>query len=199
MMQIQSTLGTILLTTLLLAGCGSDPADTRHNTGMAGEHNLLDQTHEPIDQMIAVIHPTQGNETRGVVRFTREGDQVRVEAIINGLNNESLHGFHIHEFGDCSADNAISAGGHFNPYEQPHASPLDSERHAGDLGNLESDGEGSAQLSYLDPVLSLEGPSSILGRGVVVHADEDDFETQPTGDAGGRIGCGVIGIAQPGN
>ncbi len=149
------------------------------------------------DRLIAVIHPTEGNDTQGVVTFSREGDDVRVVATVDGLDEEGLHGFHIHQYGDCSAEDATSAGGHFNPYGMPHAGPTDDERHMGDLGNLVSDENGIATLDYIDPVIELDGEFSIVGRSVVVHAQQDDLETQPTGDAGARLGCGVIGIAEP--
>lgn len=148
------------------------------------------------DQLVAVVHPTAGNNASGTVRFIREGGQVRVAANISGLEPNSQHGFHIHQYGDCSAEDGTSAGGHFNPMDHPHAGPDSEQRHVGDLGNLESNEDGVAELNYRDPVLTFEGVSSILGRGVVVHAGRDDMESQPTGDAGSRIGCGVIGIAQ---
>jgi len=149
------------------------------------------------DRMTAVIHPTEGNEASGVVTFVREGDNVRVTATVAGLEPESMHGFHIHEYGDCSAEDATSAGGHYNPYGMPHSSPTDTERHMGDLGNLIADEEGIATVDFVDEVLEMDGIFSILGYGVVVHAEEDDLVSQPTGDAGARIGCGVIGVAQP--
>lgn len=149
------------------------------------------------DRLISVVTPTVENEVAGVVTFTREGENVRVIATITGLEPESMHGFHIHQYGDCSDENGLSAGGHFNPFGMPHGAPTDNERHIGDLGNLTSDANGVASLDYVDTVLDLDGAFSILGRGVVVHAGEDDLESQPTGDAGSRIGCGVIGVAQP--
>ncbi|MEX1063603.1 MAG: superoxide dismutase family protein [Balneolaceae bacterium] len=149
------------------------------------------------DRLVAVIHPTDGNEASGVVTFSREGDDIRVIATISDLEPESRHGFHIHEYGDCSADDGTSAGGHFSPYGMRHGAPTDDERHMGDMGNLAVDEEGVATIDYVDTTLELEGAFSIAGRGVVVHAGEDDLESQPTGDAGARIGCGVIGISQP--
>jgi superoxide dismutase, Cu-Zn family len=149
------------------------------------------------DRMVAVIHPTAGNEATGVVTFTREGENVRVIATVSGLEPESLHGFHVHQYGDCSDESGLSAGGHFNPYGMPHSGPTDTQRHVGDLGNLASDENGVATLEFTDEVLEMNGMFTILGRGVVIHAGEDDLESQPTGDAGARIGCGVIGVAQP--
>ena len=90
----------------------------------------------------------------------------------------------------------VVSGGHFNPAGDPHAGPHDAKRHAGDLGNVEANKDGVADVEYVDPVLSFEGPTSVLGRGVIVHAAADDFKTQPTGNAGGRVACGVVGAAK---
>lgn len=144
---------------------------------------------------VAVLHPTKGNTAAGIVRFEGAADGVRVVADVTGLT-PGKHGFHIHEFGDCSSDDGSSAGGHFNPMKMPHSSPSSKERHAGDLGNIEADKEGKAHLDYVDTMISLTGKNSIIGRGVVVHEKEDDLKTQPTGAAGARLACGVIGIAK---
>ncbi len=147
------------------------------------------------DELVAVLHPTEGNEVNGEVRFTQTNDGVTVEGEINGLDPNSTHGFHIHEFGDCSASDGTSAGGHYNPLDQPHGGPDDEERHVGDMGNINADDNGTAEISYTDPLMAFSGETSILGRGVIVHAGEDDLESQPTGDAGDRLSCGVIGVA----
>lgn len=149
------------------------------------------------DKLNATINPTEGSNVVGNVTFTREGEDVRVLATITGLEPESRHGFHIHQYGDCSASDGTSAGGHYNPYGMPHGSPTDSERHMGDLGNVVSNEEGVAEIDFTDTHIEMDGPFSILGRGIIVHAGNDDFETQPTGDAGARLGCGVIGVASP--
>ncbi|MDX1590391.1 MAG: superoxide dismutase family protein [Balneolaceae bacterium] len=151
-----------------------------------------------IEQAVAVIHPTEGNAIEGYATFTQADDGVRVQAMVSGLDAEALHGFHIHQYGDCRASDGTSAGGHFNPEDNPHASPTDDVRHVGDLGNLPTNEDGVAEIDYTDTHISLSGPNSILGRGVIVHAGEDDFESQPTGAAGARLGCGVIGVANPG-
>ena len=149
----------------------------------------------PATKAIAVLTPTQGNKVQGVVSFSKERDGVRIEAAIQGLK-PGLHGFHIHEYGDCSSPDANSAGGHFNPGNMPHGGPTAEKHHAGDLGNLQADASGNAKLTLVVAGLSFEGSSSILGRAVVVHANPDDFTTQPTGGAGARVACGVIGIAK---
>lgn len=139
----------------------------------------------------AVLVPTAGNDVNGVVTFTQVADGVLVQADVTGLT-PGAHGFHIHEHGDCSAPDATSAGGHFNPTGHHHAAPEDEVRHAGDLGNLEADESGRAVYEWVDPTMKLSGDQAIIGRGVIVHESEDDFATQPTGNAGGRVACGVV-------
>lgn len=144
---------------------------------------------------VAVLRPTQGAAVEGKVVFVKAEAGVKVSVEVKGLT-PGRHGFHIHEFGDCSAPDATSAGGHFNPGGHPHAGPMDAARHAGDMGNLEANAEGIARLDYVDAGLAFDGAGSILGRGVIVHANPDDLKTQPTGNAGGRVACGVIGVVK---
>jgi superoxide dismutase, Cu-Zn family len=145
---------------------------------------------------IAVLVPTQGNQISGTVAFTQTSKGIEIVADITGLA-PGKHGFHIHEYGDCSASDGVSAGGHFNPKQMHHAGTEDAHRHVGDLGNIEADANGKAHYTYLDKLTSLKGSSNIIGRSVIVHANEDDLKTQPAGNSGGRIACGVIGIAAP--
>jgi len=145
---------------------------------------------------ISVLHPTAGNKVTGTVTFTPAADGVKIHAEIGGLT-PGKHGFHIHEFGDCSAADASSAGAHFNPTNQPHAGPDAAARHEGDMGNVEADASGNARLDYVDHQISLANDAkSAIGRAVVVHAKPDDLKTQPSGDSGARIACGVIGWAK---
>ena len=103
------------------------------------------------------------------------------------------HGLHLHEKGDCSDPEAKSAGGHFNPAGNPHAGPMDAKRHAGDLGNIEIKADGTGDLDTSSDMITVKpGPNSVVGRSIVFHEKEDDLKTQPTGNAGGRLGCGVI-------
>lgn len=128
-----------------------------------------------------------------------ENEPVTVSGEIKGLQ-PGKHGFHVHEFGD-NTNGCMSAGPHFNPYKKEHGAPNADVRHVGDLGNIEADPSGSAKISITDSLISLHGPDSIIGRTVVVHADTDDLGlgghelSKTTGNAGGRIGCGVIGLA----
>jgi Cu-Zn family superoxide dismutase len=132
----------------------------------------------------------------GTVTFTKTGDGMKVVADITGLK-PGTHGFHIHEFGDCSAPDAMSTGAHFNPSKNPHAGHDAAKRHDGDLGNIEADASGKAHLELTDKMMTMSGEKSIIGRGLIVHEKADDLKTQPTGDAGGRVACGVIGVARP--
>src|SRR6267154_4944010 len=118
---------------------------------------------------ISVLHPTAGNKVSGTVTFTPVTDGVQVHAEITGLTPGS-HGFHVHQFGDCSAADASSAGAHFNPTNKPHAGPDAVERHVGDMGNIEADASGSAKLDYVDHHISVANDKeSVIGRSVVVH------------------------------
>lgn len=149
-----------------------------------------------ITKAVCVLTPTKGNTASGKVTFTQQADGVLVEATVSGLKPNSKHGFHIHEFGDISSEDGSSLGGHFNPDGVDHGAPDADVRHAGDLGNLEADANGNATYKRVDKHLEIHGATSILSRGVVVHAAPDDFG-QPTGNAGGRIAVGTIGIAKP--
>jgi Cu-Zn family superoxide dismutase len=150
---------------------------------------------DSVKTAIAVVNPTKGNTATGVVTFSQEKDGLHISAKISGLT-PGKHGFHIHEFGNCACDDAVCTGGHFNPTNQEHNAPDALHRHIGDLGNILADAQGNATYEYIDKQTSLNGPDSIVGRAVIIHAQEDDFKTQPTGNAGARIGAGVIGIGK---
>jgi Cu-Zn family superoxide dismutase len=148
-----------------------------------------------IKKAVAVLHPTKGNNVTGTVYFSRTPNGVQVTADVMGLD-PGKHGFHIHEFGDCTAPDGTSAGGHFNPQNQPHAGPDQAHRHVGDLGNIEADAGGNGHYDRTDTLLKFDGRDSIIGRGVIVHAGADDLVSQPSGNAGPRVACGVIGVAK---
>lgn len=139
----------------------------------------------------AKLAPTQGTTTTGTVVFRQKGHDLEVTAHVAGLT-PGTHGFHIHEKGDCSAPDGMSAGGHFNPGGQPHGHPHKGPHHAGDMPMLETDAYGNARLVAVLPGLTLEGANGIVDKGVIVHAAPDDFKTQPTGNSGARMACGVI-------
>jgi Cu-Zn family superoxide dismutase len=142
---------------------------------------------------VATLEPTKGSNVRGSVNFAQSGDKVRVSGNVSGLRPNGEYGFHIHEAGDCSSGDGMSAKGHFNPYGKPHGQAGSGERHAGDLPSLKSDGNGNASVSAdVDIITVAPGPASIVGRGLIVHAQPDDYKTQPTGNAGARSACAVI-------
>ena len=143
----------------------------------------------------AILDSKSGSSVTGKVTFTKEGNVVKIIADIKGLS-PGKHGFHIHEKGDCSAPDATSAGGHFNPRSMQHSGHQTTERHTGDMGNITADESGNAHLEISDSIMSFDGEESIIGKSVIVHEKEDDLKTQPTGDAGGRVACGVIVIVK---
>jgi len=142
---------------------------------------------------MAKMTPTQGSNTRGELTFIQDAKGIHVTGSFTGLAFGE-HGFHIHEKGDCSAPDGASAGGHFNPTSSPHGARDAAERHVGDLGNLKADPYGMARLDITDEKISLDGPNSIIGKAVIIHEKADDFQTQPTGNAGARIACGVVEV-----
>ncbi len=145
---------------------------------------------------IAVLKATEGNNVTGTVTFTQTDEGTLIEAHVMGLKPNAKHGFHIHEFGDISAADGKSTGGHFNPDGNDHAGPMDGKRHVGDLGNLEADGTGHAMYKRVDKYVQIHGQHSILSRGITIHAGTDDLTSQPTGAAGARLAVGVIGVAK---
>lgn len=142
---------------------------------------------------IARLESTKGNTALGIVRFVQTGKSVIVTAEVTGLKPNAEHGFHVHEKGDCSSGDGMSTGGHFNPLGKPHGHHGTAERHAGDMPNLRADGAGRASLRVeLDLITVADGPASIVGKGLIVHRDPDDYKSQPVGNAGPRIACAVI-------
>ncbi len=170
----------VLCAAALLAGC---------QTVKQGWSNLTSSG----DKASAVLQPTKGNNVKGTVTFVQGADRVRVSGTVSGLQPNSQVGFHIHEAGDCSSGDGMSAKGHFNPQGKPHGNPASAERHAGDLPMLRADASGNASISAdLDVISVGPGPNSIVGRGLIVHVQPDDYKTQPTGNAGARSACAVI-------
>jgi Cu-Zn family superoxide dismutase len=141
----------------------------------------------------ARLQATQGNAVSGLVQFTQRGDKVLVTGEIAGLRPHAEHGFHIHDKGDCSSGDGMSAGGHFNPNAKAHGAHEHSEHHAGDMVSLKADATGVAKFSYESTGISVgSGATDVVGRGLIVHRDADDFKTQPTGNSGPRLACAVI-------
>lgn len=144
-----------------------------------------------------VLKPTQGRDANGTLTLRAEGDGVRISGELAGLKPGSEHGFHVHENGDCSAPDATSAGGHFNPAGQAHGSMDADPHHAGDMPNQKANAQGVADVNVLVPGMSLTPGSDhdVIGRALVVHEQPDDYQSQPSGNAGARIACGVIEAA----
>ena len=148
---------------------------------------------KPIEA-IARLQPTQGSSVNGIVRFTPQADgSVRVHGRVEGLSANSEHGFHVHEKGDCSSGDGLSAGGHFNPGSHAHGKFDGTAHHAGDLPSLKSDGAGVAGVDFVSRSIALDrSANSVQNRGLIVHKDPDDYTTQPTGNSGARLACAVI-------
>ncbi|MGH9399144.1 MAG: superoxide dismutase family protein [Thermoanaerobaculia bacterium] len=141
----------------------------------------------------AVLEARSGSTVAGWATFTQQtGGGVKVVVHVEKAP-PGTHGLHIHEKGDCSDPEAKSAGGHFNPSGMEHAGPMDEKHHAGDLGNIEVKADGTGELLLTSKMLTLtDGLNSVIGRSVIFHEKADDLKTQPTGNAGGRLACGVV-------
>ena len=142
----------------------------------------------------ARLEPTKGNNAGGTVTFTQRGDKVFVSANLRGLKPNAEHGFHVHEKGDCSSGDGMSAGGHYNPASKQHGDYRQGgDRHAGDMPNVRADGEGNASVRFETSGLTIGGGAAdIVGKGLIVHRDPDDYKSQPAGNAGPRVACAVI-------
>ncbi|MGJ4803057.1 superoxide dismutase family protein [Luteimonas sp. SDU82] len=146
----------------------------------------------------AELRATEGNTAAGTLNFAAVDGGIRVTGQVTGLPGGSEHGFHVHETGDCSAPDASSAGGHFNPASSAHGRVGQGEHHGGDSDNIVANDAGVATVDTLlrNVTLGDATGTDILGKGVIVHADPDDYTTQPTGNAGARLACGVIEAAE---
>lgn len=142
------------------------------------------------------LSPTKGNTANGGLKLTAAGAGVKISGMLQGLKPDSEFGFHFHEKGDCSAPDATSAGAHFNPNSQDHGNPQAQPHHAGDMLNVKSDAQGVAEVSLDNPEVSLQTgqTNDILGKALVMHAKPDDYKTQPSGNSGDRIACGVVAV-----
>lgn len=140
----------------------------------------------------SVMKPGKNQKIRGIIHYTQMGDKVKIEGVLEKLK-PGPHGLHIHDKGDCSAADFTSAGGHFNPTQATHGAMDSAEHHAGDLGNIVADRKGRAKISLEASALSMSGATNgIVGKSLVVHAAQDDYKTQPSGNSGDRVACGVI-------
>ena len=147
----------------------------------------------PAAAAVATLEPRSGSSVKGTVEFQQFPAGVRAHIELSGFVPGSEHGFHVHEKGDCAAGDALSAGGHFNPTAQAHGRLTEKIHHAGDLPSIVADAAGKVSVDIkLSGVTLSPGPTSFVGRSLIVHANADDFTTQPSGNSGARIACGVI-------
>ncbi|MEX0725307.1 MAG: superoxide dismutase family protein [Planctomycetaceae bacterium] len=180
------------------SGCATVLSIVGLAVGIAEDESLgqkgkpLSETVEIPKAAVVVLQPTEGYEVQGTLTLSHEKNGVRIRGRVTGLT-PGEHGFHIHEFGDLRAPDGTSAGGHFDTRGHKHGGPEDAERHAGDLGNITADDDGVADVDMFAKNLKIH---FIIGRSIVVHAEKDDFESQPAGDAGARAALGVIGYSQ---
>lgn len=184
----------ILGLTFFLSACANQHEgmhDMKNHDMM--NHEMKPDNMKMVTKAVAVMRPTGTNQAAGVITFTKEAAGVRVQGSISGLT-PGEHGFHVHQWGDCSAADGTSAGGHFNPENMNHAAQTEAVRHVGDLGNVTANAQGIATINFLDTKIAFFGMASIIGRGLILHDKVDDLKTQPTGNAGARLACGVIGV-----
>lgn len=172
MMKSPRSVLTALSASFILAACASVPTSSPN--------------------AVAKLEARSGSSVAGTVSFTQVGAKVRVDAEVSGLT-PGEHGFHVHESGDCSAPDAMSAKGHFNPAGKAHGHHTSADRHVGDMPNLIADASGKAKLGVELSQLELaQSATGIYGRSVVIHADPDDYKSQPAGNSGKRVACGTI-------
>ncbi|MFV0678794.1 superoxide dismutase family protein [Ottowia sp.] len=143
-------------------------------------------------QATSVPQPNAAQPVAGQLKFSPVAGGVRVTGTVSGLKPNAPQAFHVHEKGDCSAADASSAGGHFNPTGQPHGAFTAHAHHVGDMPSLQANASGVAKVDFISQEFALEGASSIVGKSVIVHRDPDDVNSQPSGNAGPRLACGVI-------
>lgn len=194
-----AALAALVLFGLGAGACQDDDRNARGAGAEQDEHGHGEEGNVDLHALrraVVVLVPTAGNQARGTLTFEQDGESVRVTADVQGLTPNGRHAYHIHEFGDLRSDDGSAAGSHYNPEGHEHGLPDQEERHAGDFGNLEANAEGRAQKTITVKNVTIGGPMNpIIGRAVIVHTDPDDGG-QPTGNAGGRIAQGVIGIAK---
>ena len=147
----------------------------------------------PAPRASAQLQSTIGNSTSGSVTFVQAGTKVLVSGEVRGLKPNAEHGFHVHEKGDCSSGDGMSTGGHLNPTGAPHGNHGAGMHHVGDLPSLKADAAGVAKFSFESGMIAVgSGVADIVGKGLIVHRDPDDYKTQPTGNSGPRLACAVI-------
>lgn len=189
-------LSSALVLFTLTAPVLAEDHSAHHGASPQGDHHAEHHAAMMKLKAKAVMMPTKDQSATGWLLFENKDGKMHVWGEFSGLTPGN-HGIHIHQYGDCSAADGSSAGGHFAALStQVHAGPNDANHHTGDMGNLIADAQGKAKFDATFEAMGFMGPMSILGRGLIVHEKTDDFKTQPAGDAGKRIACGVIGVTQ---
>ena len=187
---------TVVVALVGFAACSDTGTDSHGHSGDGDHAKAHEAMWKDVTRAVAVVVPTDGNNVTGTFTFEQQDGGVRVSGSVTGLTPGQKHGFHIHEFGDLTSADGTAQGGHYNPEGHDHALPNGEARHAGDLGNLEANDAGEASFDMTFDNITIAGMKNpIIGRGLIIHAQPDDGG-QPTGNAGARIGQGVIGIAK---
>jgi superoxide dismutase, Cu-Zn family len=198
---MKANFGSSIVVALLLAACSREqpegaPRQPDDATAAPAEKT---SAAEPAHDAVAQVAPTQGNTVTGSVALAPASAGVHITGAIQGLKPDAEFGFHIHEKGDCSAPDGSSAGAHFNPTQAQHGNPTGSAHHAGDMVNIRSNSEGIAQVDTTAAGTTLHGDptTDVMGKAIVVHESPDDYTTQPSGNSGKRVACGVIAAPTP--
>ena len=198
---MRATVTLAIGVTVILAACSREQPEGAPRVPDPAAPTVAEKTTptEPAHEAVAQIAPTQGNTVTGSLALSPSAEGVHITGAIQGLKPAAEFGFHVHEKGDCSAPDASSAGGHFNPAQAQHGNPTGGAHHAGDMVNIRSNAEGVAQVDTTAAGTSLHGDpnTDLMGKAIVVHESPDDYTTQPSGNSGKRIACGVIAAPSP--
>jgi Cu-Zn family superoxide dismutase len=196
-----TNLGLAIGLTVMLAACSREQPEGAPRQPDTASPSLAEKATptEPAQDAVVQVAPTQGNTVTGSLALTGTPQGVHITGAIQGLKPDAEFGFHIHEKGDCTAPDGSSAGGHFNPTQSQHGNPTAPAHHAGDMPNVKSNDEGVAQVDVTAAGTSLHGDpgTDVMGKAIVVHESADDYTTQPSGNSGKRVACGVIAAPSP--
>lgn len=189
--------GVVVIGALTAAGCAKSEEPMVQESETAGAAPTEPEPSPTITSDIAAAQLTGPSGASGAVTFTQEAEGVHVVAQVQGLP-PGPHGFHLHAVGTCEGPDFKTAGDHFNPTNAPHGAPAAPAHHAGDFGNIEVGADGTGNADFTTTMLTLGGGAGndAIGKAVIVHADKDDLTSQPSGNAGARVACGVVQRAQ---
>lgn len=171
---------TLVLSSLFLISCSGIH---RQETKVLHTNNV---------KAVSDLHSAIMENMKGLLTIEDNKDYLTINIEVSGLKPNAKHGFHIHENGICEGPNYKTAGGHFNPHKKSHGPPASLQRHLGDMGNIETDATGAAKKVILLPKNKADDLNLIIGKSVLIHAAADDLKTQPSGNSGERIACGLI-------